>query len=165
MARVQIPEGALEIVMKCKYCQKATARNSATTLYKTDNWCVTLHPAQGYLGRCIVATKRHVESLSDLSEEEWFDFFTLVKKLEPAFKAAFGAEMFNWTCMMNNAYKEKHPYPHVHWHFRPRYRHAVHVGGITFTDSEFGSHYDRTRKTEDVTDEVMYAIAKRLSLR
>jgi diadenosine tetraphosphate (Ap4A) HIT family hydrolase len=65
----------------------------------------------------------------------------LLKKLEKALLKAFNATMFNWTCLMNNAYLEKPPKPHIHWHFRPRYEHPVNFGGMTFFDKEFGRHY------------------------
>lgn len=54
---------------------------------------------QIYLGRCVVVLKRPCRSLSGLNQDEVFDFFEIVKKLEGLFKSTFGAVMFNWSCL------------------------------------------------------------------
>lgn len=115
-------------------------------ILETKYWEVYLNPDQYYLGRCVVAAKRDVGAMSDLTEKEWLDFSKLVKKMESGFKTAFGATMFNWTCLMNDAYKAEDPHPEVHWHFRPRYAKPVKFAGTKFEDKEFGHHYER--KTE-----------------
>ena len=69
--------------------------------------------------------------------------------------------MFNWTCLMNNAYQEPSPNPHVHWHFRPRYKHAVNINGVEFNDSEFGHHYSRERN-QTVTPETKQKILSKI---
>lgn len=115
-------------------------------LFDTQYWNVYLTQDQAYLGRCVIATKEQRQSLSALTSDEWTDFYTnIVTPLEKSLESAFEATMFNWTCMMNNAYKESNPQPHVHWHFRPRYNKPIVFEGMQFEDSEFGSHYDRTR--------------------
>src|SRR3990170_4537805 len=63
--------------------------------------------------------------------------------LESSFKKTFDARLFNWSCLMNNAFKEKPANPHVHWHLRPRYEKEVKFAGITFIDPEFGHHYTK----------------------
>ncbi len=96
----------------------------------------------------MVILKRHSGDLAKLKKEEWEEFIELVKKLESALRKSFDASMFNWTCLMNGAYQEKNPKPHVHWHFRPRYGHKVEIANLVFEDLEFGHHYDRTKKRE-----------------
>lgn len=87
--------------------------------------------------------KEHKASLSDLDPSEWTEFAEVVKKLESACSKAFSAMPFNWASMMNNAYQQSPADPHVHWHFRPRYRSAVTINKQAFTDSLYGYHYDR----------------------
>lgn len=99
---------------------------------------------QEYLGRSYVTLKRHCPSLSEISIDEWLDFLSLIKKLENAFSKAFGAISYNWTCLMNDAFKEKPAFPHVHWHIRPRYDKDVTFADTTFIDPEFGHHYARS---------------------
>lgn len=103
--------------------------------------------------------------MADLKKEEWLDFAMLVKNLESSMKKAFHATMFNWACLMNNAYREKNPEPHVHWHFKPRYNHKVNFAGTTFEDPEFGEHYSRERKqkvSREVEVKIIEAIRKNL---
>ncbi len=110
-------------------------------IFETDFWIVFLHPDQKYLGRCVVELKRECGDLADLIPEEADDFILAARKLETAARKAFSATMFNWTCLMNRAYLEQAPKPQMHWHFRPRYDHAVNFSGTVFVDPEFGHHY------------------------
>ncbi len=116
-------------------------------LFETDFWKVILIDEQSYLGRCVILLKRDCDELSKVLSEEWLDFHeNIVKKLESTFKKVFGATMFNWSCLMNNAYQEKNPKPFVHFHFRPRYNEDVKFAGELFRDPDFGHHYNRSRK-------------------
>lgn len=126
---------------KCLGC--AHTKNENIFIFENQHWMVFLSEDQYYLGRCIVSLKRHCESLSKLKEDEWIDFLGLVKKFELALKKAFGATLFNWGCLMNNAYKSEKPCPHVHWHVRPRYGKTVKFVGLEFKDREFSHHYAR----------------------
>jgi diadenosine tetraphosphate (Ap4A) HIT family hydrolase len=74
------------------------------------------------------------------------DFKELTKTLENLMIKTFRATMFNWSCLLNDAYLSRIPNPHVHWHFRPRYDHDVKFAEITFKDPDFGYHYNRERK-------------------
>ena len=75
---------------------------------ETKHWYLTLWENQYYLGRASVEykdlSKKH---LSELSNEEILELFSLIKKYEIALKKTFDTTNFNWTCLMNNQYKEK----------------------------------------------------------
>lgn len=101
---------------------------------------------QSYLGYSIVILKRDCEHISELLDNEWEEFKQITKVLEKGFKKTFGARMFNWTCLMNDAYKAENPKPLVHWHLRPRYDKNVEFGNLIFEDPNFGHHYDKYRK-------------------
>ncbi|MFA5084570.1 MAG: HIT family protein [Candidatus Paceibacterota bacterium] len=145
--------------MECKY--DANAKKDPNYISETKYWNIFLASSQGYLGRCVVALKRHCGEMAGLKKEEWLDFAGLAKKLENTMKKSFNATMFNWTCLMNEAYKEKNPEPHIHWHFRPRYNHKVNFEGTIFEDSEFGRHYDRTKEMK-ISDKVRKAIIEKI---
>lgn len=116
---------------------------------ETNFWKVILMPDQTYLGYCVVSLlRRDCGDLADLNSEEIADFFKLAKKLEDAFRQAFNATMFNWACLMNFAYQNNPPDPHVHWHFRPRYNHVVKFAGLEFVDPNFGHHYQPSTMRE-----------------
>ncbi len=91
------------------------------------------------------------------------DFLALVRKLETLCRKTFGATMFNWTCLMNNAYQNSPPEPQVHWHFRPRYDAPVKVAGKTFEDPNFGYHYLRGSENDRIeSPEILQTILAEL---
>ena len=126
---------------ECHTCNGSIER----FVFETKYWRVNLADEQSYLGRCFVDLKSHKGDLAELNSGEWADFVLLVKTLEAKCRKAFGASMFNWTCLMNNAFRKKPWNPHVHWHFRPRYEKPVKFAGLVFSDPDFGEHYDRAR--------------------
>lgn len=133
---------------------------------ETEYWKIELNSDQVYLGRCVIIAKRKVNSLSELTKEEWEDFSEIVKRLESTLKKVFGARMFNWTCLMNNAFKteryeNKIAEPHVHWHFRPRYNKPINFGNENFEDKEFAHHYDN-KKHKEVSKELLTKIANKI---
>lgn len=108
--------------------------------FETNNWKIVLCDDQRYLGYLIIKTKVPRLHLPDLTVDEQLDFFVLIKKLESFFVEKIGATMFNYSCLMNNAYRDSET-PHVHYHFRPRYKTSVKVLGQEFSDPNFGEHY------------------------
>lgn len=62
------------------------------------------------------------------------------KKLETITKKLFDATMFNFACLMNNAYKDNE-IPHVHFHFVPRYKNALKLFGKIYKDKHFGYNF------------------------
>jgi diadenosine tetraphosphate (Ap4A) HIT family hydrolase len=135
-------------------------------IHQTKYWIIKLNPDQAYLGRLVIVAKRQVESLSDLSKNEWEDFAEIVKKLESTLKKTFHARHFNWTCLMNNEFKKeryenKKAKPHVHWHCRPRYNKKIKIGNTTFEDSEFAHHYNNKRRIE-ISEELLKKIKEKI---
>lgn len=108
---------------------------------ESEYWKVLLAYDQTYLGRCILVLKRPCGDLSEITQAELLDFHKIVQQLQRAAKHAFGATMFNWACLMNNAFQEESPKPQIHWHFRPRYKKEVVFAGEKFIDPNFGYHY------------------------
>ena len=108
--------------------------------FETNYWKIILADDQRYLGYLIIKTKEPRQALPELTSEEQSDFFSLIKKLENFYKEKFGATMFNYSCLMNHAYRDGET-PHVHYHFRPRYKNPITVLGQEFKDPNFGEHY------------------------
>jgi len=128
--------------------------------FETQNWFAKLMKDQLYFGRCVVVLKRKCGDLADLTQAEIIDFLNVVKKIEMLFRKTFGATMFNWSCLMNNAYQEDEPKPHVHWHFRPRYDEVVEFAGVTFKDPNFGHHYLRGQENEHIVSDKILKLIK-----
>lgn len=138
--------------------------NREFIVLETTFWKALLIDEQAYLGRCVILLKRDCGDLSNLTSEEWLDFHEkIVKRLESALKNAFGATMFNWSCLMNNAYQEENPRPYVHFHFRPRYKNIVKFEGEEFLDSEFGYHYNPKRErivSQELLEKIYHEIKR-----
>ncbi|MDE1869405.1 MAG: HIT family protein [Candidatus Micrarchaeota archaeon] len=145
--------------MECKYCK--LIKNLDDVVLETKHWKAKLSDEQSYLGRCVVFSKRHTADLSELNQAEWEDLRNMVIKLEGGIRVSLGARMFNWACLMNNAYQERSPVPHVHWHVRPRYDKKVKIGGVLFEDREFGHNYDR-RRHRVISKEIREVVVKKI---
>ena len=55
-------------------------------------------------------------------------------------KKLFSATMFNFACLMNNAYRDNEK-PHVHYHFIPRYKNKLNLFGKKYKDRHFGYNF------------------------
>jgi diadenosine tetraphosphate (Ap4A) HIT family hydrolase len=105
-------------------------------LYKGKNWeVVFVDWCQDFLGNCIISSNK--ESLSDLTDEDWVELGKIEKELERVSKKVFNATMFNFACLMNDAYKNNEK-AHVHFHFIPRYKYDVKIFNKTYRDKHFG---------------------------
>ena len=56
----------------------------------------------------------------------------IIDLLEWIYKEELGAELCNWSCLLNNFYKEAMPNPHLHIHVRPRYKNAVVINSYAY---------------------------------
>jgi diadenosine tetraphosphate (Ap4A) HIT family hydrolase len=122
--------------------------SSEALIFETPYWQVLLSRDQTYFGRCYIPLKRSCGDLALLTSEEVLDFHQyVVGPLEQIFRGAFNATMFNWSCLMNNAYQVPDPKPQVHWHFRPRFAQPVVLDGFHYKDPNFGHHYLSTDDT------------------
>lgn len=79
-------------------------------LYKGKNWeVVFVDWCKEFPGQCIISSEK--ESLSDLKNEDWIELGIIEKELERVCKKLFNATMFNFACLMNNAYKDNKKTP------------------------------------------------------
>ena len=105
-------------------------------LYESKNWeVVFVDWCQEFVGDCIISSNK--ESLSELTSEEWEELGLIEKELERVSKKLFNATMFNFACLMNNAYRDNEK-PHVHFHFIPRYKNELNILGKVYKDKHFG---------------------------
>jgi diadenosine tetraphosphate (Ap4A) HIT family hydrolase len=139
-------------------------------IFSTKYWKVILADEQAYVGRLILVLQGECSALPELSLEEQKDFFDLIRNLENIYRKEFSATMFNYSCLMNHAYRDGKR-PHVHWHFRPRYERPVDIDGFIVKDPNFGNHYlpeslqDLEDKTpQHVREYISATLNKQLSL-
>jgi len=108
-------------------------------LYKSSKWeIIFVDWSQEFVGQCIISNNK--ESLSDLTDAEWIELGKLEKELERVVKKLFNATMFNFACLMNNAYKDNEK-PHVHFHFLPRYKNELKIFDKVYKDKHFGYNF------------------------
>jgi diadenosine tetraphosphate (Ap4A) HIT family hydrolase len=99
------------------------------------HWGVYVHENQSYLGRCIVWCDRaDAKQLTDTTEEERDELFSILKELQNASVAAFDGEWFNFAFLGNGT-------PHLHCHFIPRYSAEKEFEGTIFKDERWGHNY------------------------
>ena len=128
--------------MECKFCDGLLGEN---LIKGFQYWEVYLHPNQYYLGRCSVALKRHLEDLTEVTEEERTELFGILAGLRETVMGLFGANLINY-------YSAGNIVRHLHIHFIPRYDHEVDFEGVVFKDELWGqnhSFYPRDFKIEE----------------
>ena len=64
----------------------------------------------------------------------------LEKELERVCNKLFNPTMYNFACLMNNAYKDNEK-PHVHFWFVPRYKDELKIFNKTYKDRHFGFNF------------------------
>lgn len=153
----------MALIHGCDICDLIN-RPDDYLIHRTQHWRVTLAPDQYYLGRAYVTTNDHIGDLPMLSAEAWMELHQVIQDYEAAVRHSLQATHVTWAALMNNAYRESMPKPHVHWHVRPRYFKPVTIAGYTFDDPEFGEHHQR-EETLEVPHEVMLEIRYRLRRR
>ena len=132
----------------CDFCN-LSSDDMKWLLYENEHWYLFLADRQDYAGRCLISCKQHRESISGLNADEWLSLKELMSACESMLKNELGAEAFNWSCLMNDAYKAEIPTPHIHFHLRPRYSKPVKIGNAVFNDKEFAHHYNNKAKPLD----------------
>ena len=144
----------------CEWCN-LTEEDKRYLLYEDEYWTLFLSEKTDYVGRSIIVLKRHCGTLSELNAEEWIDLHKLIQKSEECALLILGADVCNWSCLLNNFYKEEVPNPHLHIHCRPRHKNPVLVGGNTYADTEFGHHYAQ-KKEATITFEDMAVLFSKM---
>ncbi len=113
--------------MNCAYCMKDEKPELVAKFgyfaceLETSN--VYIFKEQSKLGRTIVAHKKHVSEMVDLTDEERNAFFADVNKVAKAMHKAFSPDKINY-----GAYGDTGG--HLHFHLVPKYKGQDEWGGI-----------------------------------
>lgn len=146
---------SVSMVSDCEICPFLVDQtaNDMEVLLQTDRWVVVLDKNQDYLGKSFVTLREHKETLSDLDDIDWSDLHEVVRLLEGAIKRAFGANVVNWECLMNNAVMRGQP-THVHWKVYPRYVGGASFDGEVFPDDKWPRHREGGKH---IVDDILFA--------
>ena len=144
-------------------CECCAYKETDWLLYESPHWSVYLADRQDYVGRCILVLNRHCGSLSELDVPEWMELKKIIDQLERIYKEVLGAELCNWSCLLNDFYKETVPNPHLHIHVRPRYKNSVVINDHIYIDTEFTHHYALKKDSIVLDDDrkVLYSLMKK----
>lgn len=133
--------------------------NDVEVLLQTDRWVVVLDKNQEYLGKCFVTLRKHKNTISDLSPADWAELHNVMRRIESAMKQAFAPDVFNWSCLMNNAVAAGQS-THVHWHLHPRYLRGGAFAGEVFADPKWPRRVEKLTKlvSDDVFEQIANAV-------
>ena len=112
-----------------------------------DLWSVYLHQNQYYLGRAIIALKRHIEDPTDMAEHEIKNLFDIMRDYKTALKKVTSPDIINYSFLGNRI-------RHVHLHVVPRYSSPRIYENIKCEDASWGNPYNMYIKL-NLPDNVM----------
>ena len=150
---------------ECEICPLLVGQTVAddNVILQTERWVAVLDRNQCYLGKSFITLRQHKETLSDLDEVDWTELHQVIRQIEWAVKAAFGADVCNWECLMNNAVRAGRP-THVHWHLYPRYLGGTRFAGEEFPDPKWPQHLEsgEHRVSEELFGKIVLAVQENL---
>lgn len=123
----------------CAYCMENELLDAfGIKICELNQSKVYLFREQSHPGRVIVAHKKHVSEMTDLTPEERAEYFEEINKVSNAIHKAFNPQKVNY-----GAYGDTGC--HLHFHLVPKYRDGFEWGGVfemnpkkvTLTDSEY----------------------------
>ncbi len=123
----------------CAYCMEGDLLASfGIKICDLQHSMVILFKEQSHKGRVIVAHKRHVSEMVDLSDEERTQFFAEVNQVANALHKAFSPDKINYGAYGDNG-------SHLHFHLVPKYKDefewctpfAMNPDRVYLTESEY----------------------------
>ena len=130
---------------KCKYCDviERKAKRIGGILYESKE-VIAFMGTQHHKGHVIIATKRHVEDLLQLSHREHVCFLDCTLSMARAVKKVLKPDKINYAVLGNWI-------PHLHWHVYPRFK----------KDPDFGDPIDYSLAITQSNKEIV-VLAKRI---
>ena len=108
----------------CAYCDEGQfLAPFGIKICELDNSKLYLFKEQSHLGRVILAPKKHVGELMDLTKEERAGFFDDMAKVATAIHKLFNPAKINYGAYGDTA-------GHMHFHLVPKYKEGFEWGGI-----------------------------------
>lgn len=121
-------------------------------VWESACWKLALNWNQNLLGKCFLALGRHLESVADLTQDEWADLHAQLKLTTGVLMAAFGPDHFNYVFLQNQD-------RHVHLHIVPRYAAPRTFSDMTFGDPDYPAHYAVPAPVRRLSREQLAALA------
>ncbi|HEV8573137.1 MAG TPA: HIT domain-containing protein [Dehalococcoidia bacterium] len=113
--------------MRCFICDTAIP-----DIGSFQYWSVSVAAEQNYLGKCIIALRRHEEDFLALNGDEREEMWEAALAVRDALARCFAPDHFNYQVLGNSV-------RHIHMHLTPRYTAPREFAGMTFTDEHWGT--------------------------
>ena len=108
----------------CSYCAEGALLDAfGIKIGELPMSKVVLFREQSHRGRCVVACKKHVDDLCDLSKEERIQYIEDVTHVASIIHELFKPDKVNF-----GAYSDK--MHHLHFHLVPKYKDGYEWGGV-----------------------------------
>ena len=101
---------------ECPFCGPAAA---AAAFTEDDRSLALYNVAPVLPGHALVVPRRHVQSLFDLSDDEFAAFAIFARRVTRLLSRAFSADGFDWT--VQDGASAGQTVPHLHLHIIPRH--------------------------------------------
>lgn len=108
----------------CAYCVEGELLDAfGIKICELESSKVYLFKEQSHLGRVIVAHKKHVSELVELSREELHLYFDEIAKVANVLHKLFQSEKVNYGAYGDTGH-------HLHFHLVPKYKDGYEWGGV-----------------------------------
>lgn len=109
---------------KCAYCMEGELLDKfGIKICELEGSKVYLFKEQSHLGRCIVAHKKHVSEMVELTPEERNIYFEDINKVATALHKAFSPNKINYGAYGDTGH-------HLHFHLVPKYKDEFEWGNV-----------------------------------
>ena len=120
-------------------------------------WTMAVNRNQNLLGKTMLVANRSVESVTELTPDEWSDLLHQITRVTATLDELFNPDQYNHAFLMNAD-------AHVHLHVIPRYCAERRWHGQVFSDPHFGSLFGTEQRVLDATALASLATAIRMHL-
>ena len=136
----------------CAYCVEGELVDKfGIKICELDTCKVYLFREQSHRGRVIVAHRKHVGDMNELTAKERSDYFEDVARVSRALQAAFKPDKVNYGAYGDTGH-------HLHFHLVPKYAEEFEWGGV------FEMNPDQIYLSQEEYEEIIAAIKKELGV-
>ena len=141
-------EDRMEKDINCAYCREGElVAKFGIKICELETSKVYLFKEQSHKGRVIVAHKRHIGDMTELSAEERNAYFADIAKVSLALQKAFHPDKINYGAYGDTGH-------HLHFHLVPKYKEEYEWGGVfamnpgekTLTEEEYQSLIEKIKE-------------------
>ena len=141
----------------CAYCVEGDlVAKFGIKICELETSKVYLFKEQSHPGRCIVAHKKHVGDMNELTAEERAAYFEDVARVARAIMAAFHPDKVNYGAYGDTGH-------HLHFHLCPKYKDEFEWGGVFLmnpdkkylTDAEYAEMIEKIKAKISFQEEII----------